>query len=1605
MVPRSPLLLTNRTHPPVKKTQLALLGALIPAGLAIHGFMQRPLPEAPAGTILRSAKSPAAEASFTPEPSSFEATPASTRKIPHQHGGDCLSCSTGQPHSEPVRLSKILRTSYFEGMKEKGARFELALPDGKQGLAIVERVKLDAAGNWVMSEGRMIEPAEGRFLFRRQPDGTPSGLYAGAIRFPAESYGYLFEQAPDGNPQLTFAHADGVSCVNYTRPEAIPQAEFLLPDEHPTNTPIPAYQNGVIPLQSLPRATGVVYLDFDGEQGPFGGWGDFDALPSGSTNAQIFEVWSRVAEDFAPFNINVTTDLQVYLDAPETSRQRCIVTPTNNAAPGAGGVAYIGSWNWGGDTPCWAFYTNGKASAEVISHEVGHTLGLGHDGRVAEGSNEAEGYYGGHGGGDTGWAPIMGVGYYQNLTQWSKGEYARADQTQDDLAVIDGFNSIDFRADDSGDTAATASPLELFGTTINDDGIISTRADVDVFKFTTTGGSASITIKPFNQGPNLDISAELRNAGGTVIGTSNPDGGIDASFSQNLAAGTYTIHIDGTGRGNVLGDGYSDYGSLGHYSIEGSIAGAISPDRFSVNEFAPAGTAVGTVTPDNNHGANPLSYAILSGNGGGTFAIHPSTGAITVANPSQLDFSLLSSGWNDPAELELMVQVSDATQPSLNETIRVVVTVIDTGATAPAILKHRYSFASNANDSIGTAHLSLVGGAAVSAGKLDLPGGPTRTRHATAQGAALTELAATINGSTSLTMEAWFNQDTYQNFSKLFMAGVATGADYMDITPRRGADGNISSLSIRNDSDGESNAKGGSAMGLNVEYYIAAIWDQVTDRITLKVGPVGGSLTTVSAPMNGRKLADLEISQFFLGSAVFWGDPDFDGQLDEFRIWRGVLSDGRIAGNFAAGPNPSGDTDLDGLPDAWELSFAGITNLTMLDGNRYAKAGSGAGSGDYDGDGLSDYQEYNGGSGSTDPTKIDTDGDGFSDLLERSEGTNPNDPASGPSAKLAHRYGFNAGAIDVVGTADLSLKGTAAVTNGVLDLPGGTANSNNAYAQLGSLAEIAGTMQGAYALSIETWFRQDTAQNWAKLLMAGKGSDGNYLDITPRRSVNGNVSSASFNTGSGESTAIGGPAGAPVVNGTKYYAAAIWNPLTDLLTLRIGPVGGALSTYTTPLGGKKLTQLLVNEFRVGAAVQFTDPDFDGQIDELRIWKGVLSNAQITTNFAAGPVQPAGDADGDGLPDEWEMSFAGITTLRDLGPAMDYDGDGLLDTQERTAGSSPVDSDTDDDGFTDLAEVNAGTNPADPNSAPAVPPALLAHRYSFSGNLSDSIGTANLSTVGSASVIAGKLNLPGGTPRTNYATAQGAALTQLASTINGASALTIEGWFTQDTAQDWSKILMLGLGSGGNYLDITPKRGIDGGVPSASINPGNGEVRVLGSNPLPNATPHYFAATWDVPNNRIVLRLGPAGGALKTFVSSMGGKTLTGLNINQFFLGAAVSFGDPDFDGQFDELRIWKGSLTHVQVMDHFATGPDEVGTQPSFRGSAVNAGATSITLDYGKLVAGEVYHVESSPTLLNFTPVPGSQFTAGANTGSVSLPINKTANPKLFFRLVKGPIP
>lgn len=566
-----------------------------------------------------------------------------------------------------------------------GRLVTISVPGGNTVEGRPTRIHKGADGTRLV-EGTTTSPPGGRFYFERQTAPGKAGPVVGYLHFQDEETAYRVVPDP-ADPQRKArwerTHVDNVVC----RAFAPPPDE--IPPTHPTDDPIPPDENGIIQLQSLPGATAVIYLDFDGETRDFTSWGNIAAAAPDVSNAQIFEVWKGVCEDFQPFELNITTVRAVYDAAPPGRKMQVVISPTNDAAPGAGGVAYVGSFNWTAEVVCWSFYAKGKNAVEVISHEIGHTLGLSHDGR----SSPWEPYYAG----TDGWAPIMGVGYYQGLSQWSKGEYPNATNTQDDIDIIaTGNNDVTWREDDHASSFPDASWLEISaGGTAEDEGFIGAADDEDAFRFTTSGGLVSLHVRNVSFNANLDVKAEIVDATGEVVAASDPEESTDASFFElPLAAGDYLLRVSGTGKGSPAAGGYSNYGSLGAYTVTGNVTGGVHAERLAVEENSPAGTFVGTIPARADHGAGELVFVITSGNDEGVFAIDPATGAITVADGSSLDFETLSTRWDAPAEFECFVSIEDSAGTA-SETIRVVITVVDANeapwidAPSPLVLLER----------------------------------------------------------------------------------------------------------------------------------------------------------------------------------------------------------------------------------------------------------------------------------------------------------------------------------------------------------------------------------------------------------------------------------------------------------------------------------------------------------------------------------------------------------------------------------------------------------------------------------------------------------------------------------------------------------------------------------------------------------------------------------------------------------------------------------------------------------------------------------------------------------------------------------------------------
>ncbi len=364
-------------------------------------------------------------------------------------------------------------------------------------------------------------------------------------------------------------------------------------------------------LHSRPGSKRTIYLNFKGATLSNTAWNsssqptitalpfDTDGVPYSFSTAELERIqyiWQRVAEDYAPFDVDVTTE------APSSDRitrsgsgddtfgTTVLITKRTFYNCSCGGVAYLGVFDDTSDfyKPALVFYDmlgsgNEKYVAEAVSHEAGHNTGLHHDG------TSTQGYYAGHGSGATGWAPIMGVGYYKDLVQWSKGEYPDANNKEDDYAVM-AANGVVARADDHGSTTGTATRIagvtSAGVTTIEAGGFIERTGDIDVFSFVAAAGPVSINVAPARRSPDLDIRVELRDGSGNLLAGDNPVDELGATLSLTGSGGTYFVSVTGVGKGDLT-TGYSNYGSVGEYLVSGTVPAATSQPPVAVLSAAP----------------------------------------------------------------------------------------------------------------------------------------------------------------------------------------------------------------------------------------------------------------------------------------------------------------------------------------------------------------------------------------------------------------------------------------------------------------------------------------------------------------------------------------------------------------------------------------------------------------------------------------------------------------------------------------------------------------------------------------------------------------------------------------------------------------------------------------------------------------------------------------------------------------------------------------------------------------------------------------------------------------------------------------------------------
>lgn len=334
---------------------------------------------------------------------------------------------------------------------------------------------------------------------------------------------------------------------------------------------------------SLPSAPATLYLDFDGNYEAV--WGGYQEVETpaydldGNTqsfNAQelaaIEEIWARVSEDYAPFNLNVTTIDPGGWSNPNNNALRVAIGGSHDDwfVIDASGAAHQNAYSNPLPNVAYVFeddLLNGQPSmvADIASHEAGHAFGLRHNHEFDANGNVIGEYTTGN---SPEWAPLMGNSLFAERSTWYNGPSTSINNLQDDIEKIaSSSNGFGLRNDDYGNSISTAASVSVSNSQFTKSGIIGSTSDADVFWFDTSSGNVTLTLDVAEYGPNLDSRLELRNSSGSLVQSSAPSNDLGASITANLSAGRYYAVVKSAGV----------YGDLGQYTLRGTLPSSGTP--------------------------------------------------------------------------------------------------------------------------------------------------------------------------------------------------------------------------------------------------------------------------------------------------------------------------------------------------------------------------------------------------------------------------------------------------------------------------------------------------------------------------------------------------------------------------------------------------------------------------------------------------------------------------------------------------------------------------------------------------------------------------------------------------------------------------------------------------------------------------------------------------------------------------------------------------------------------------------------------------------------------------------------------------------------------
>jgi autotransporter-associated beta strand protein len=212
-----------------------------------------------------------------------------------------------------------------------------------------------------------------------------------------------------------------------------------------------------------------------------------------------------------------------------------------------------------------------------------------------------------------------------------------------------------------------------------------------------------------------------------------------------------------------------------------------------------------------------------------------------------------------------------------------------------------------------------------------------------------------------------------------------------------------------------------------------------------------------------------------------------------------------------------------------------------------------------------------------------------------------------------------------------------------------------------------------------------------------------------------------------------------------------------------------------------------------------------------------------------------------------------------------------------------------------------------------------HRWSFNGSLADSAGGSDATAIGSVTAGATQYTLTGGTRGTSY-------LSLGNNILPTTTPITIEIWATQNSVQNWSRILDFGANMA-NFILMSWTQGTTLGSDRVEVQQNGVSTKVDSSMQPYSLGTEYHIAMVITPNGggdgKALFqwyKMDASGTALKS-VSMCTNYSFSALVQTNMWLGHS-EYNDYDASASYNEVRIWDAALSQAQLASNSVAGAD-----------------------------------------------------------------------------------